>query len=81
LTNGIPGTFALNAFKCDDPVNCLGAGGTGDVYTGSQGLYVVDEQVFALDPAFAAQAMDRITITDTNNGSTPILLAVTTVSR
>jgi hypothetical protein len=81
LSNGIPGAHAVNAFHCDDPNTCLGAGGTGNVTTGSPGLYVVDEQAFTLKPEFAVQTLVRITITDTHNGSTPILLGITALSK
>ena len=80
LSNGIPGAHALNAFYCLDPSNCLGGGGTGDVYTGSPGLYVVDEQDFTLAPELASQALVRIVITDTSDGSVPIILGITTRS-
>jgi uncharacterized protein (TIGR03437 family) len=77
LTNGVPGAAAINAFTCQDPANCLGAGGTGNVQTGLQGTYVVDEQDFSLGATFAGQTLTQITLTDTNNGSNPILLGLT----
>jgi len=80
LTNGIPGVVATAAYTCEDPSTCLGAGGTGDVNTGLTGHYVVDEQEFALDAAFADQHLTQVIITDTYDGSVPILLGVTVMS-
>jgi len=78
LNNGIPGVYALNAFHCVDPTNCLGSAGTKDVYTGSLGTYVVDEQEFILGAELASQALVRIVITNTNDASSvPILLGIT----
>ncbi len=77
LTNGVAGVTAENAFTCVRPTNCLGAGGTGNVNTGLDGTYVVDEQDFSLDSAFAGQTLTQIIITDTHNGSDPILMGVT----
>ena len=77
LNNGIPHSVALNAFTCIDPANCLGAGGTGNVQTGLAGTYVVDVQEFFLGPKFASQDLVQIIITDTYNGSNPILLGIT----
>jgi hypothetical protein len=53
LTNGISGVQAVNAFSCEDPQTCLGAGGTGDVNTGDTGNYRIDEQVFTLSGELA----------------------------
>jgi hypothetical protein len=80
LNNGVPGVLALNAFECVDPDVSLGAGGTGNVNTGYQGTYVVDEQAFALPTAFLTQRLNKIIVTDTSSGSTPIILGVTTAS-
>lgn len=77
LTNGIPGVKAVNAFTCVDPKNCLGSGGTGNVKTGLAGTYVLDEQQFSLSSLFQTQNLVKIVITDTYDGSTPILLAIT----
>ncbi len=77
LTNGIAGVQALNAFSCVDPTNCLGAGGTGNVQTGIQESYVVDEQHFSLGSTFVGQTLTQIIITDTDNGPDPLLLGVT----
>lgn len=77
LTNNVPGVNALNAFSCVDPTNCLGGGGTGNVNTGDQGTYVVDEQDFSLGSTFDGQTLTQIVITDTYAGSTPILLGAT----
>jgi len=77
LSNGIAGVNALNAFACIAPTNCLGAGGTGNVATGGGGIYRVDEQDFSLGSAFAGQTLTQIVITDTNNGSDPLLLGAT----
>lgn len=77
LTNGINGVEALNAFSCVDPKNCLGSGATGNVQTGDQGTYVVDEQHFSLGATFAGQTLTQIVLTDTYNGSRPLLLGVT----
>jgi hypothetical protein len=77
LSNGVSGVEAVNAFSCTDPTNCLGSGGTGDVETGNTGGYVIDEQHFSLGAAFAGQTLTQIIITDTNDGSNPILLGIT----
>jgi hypothetical protein len=70
LTNGITGVKALNAFACTDPTNCIDG-------TGVPANLVVDEQHFSLGTAFAGQTLTQIIITDTYNGSNPILLGVT----
>jgi hypothetical protein len=80
LTNSIPGVEALNAFSCNDPANCLGSGGTGNVLTGVQHNYVIDEQHFSLGATFSGQTLTQIIITDTHTGSTPALLGVTVES-
>ena len=77
LTNGVSGVEALNAFSCVDPTNCLGSGSTGNVQTGNHGTYVIDEQDFSLGAAFAGQTLTQIIITDTRDGSRPLLLGVT----
>jgi len=77
LTNGVTGVNALNAFTCVRPTTCLGAGGSGNVQTGLNGTYVVDEQDFSLGNVFRGQTLTSITITDTHNGSDPILLGAT----
>ncbi|MGC9947150.1 MAG: hypothetical protein ABSF64_12345 [Bryobacteraceae bacterium] len=81
LTNGISGVRALNAFMCSDPSTCLGAGGTGNVDTGYTGSYRVDEQEFTLSSEFASQELVRIVLTDTYNGSVPIILGITVESK
>jgi hypothetical protein len=81
LTNGISGVHAVNAFDCEDPETCLGAGGSGDVNTGLPGYYRIDEQVFALSPEFATEELIQIIVTDTYNGATPIILGITTRSK
>ncbi len=80
LNNGIKGVLAKNAFTCDDPTNCLGGAGTGDVYTGEAGTYNIDEQEYKLSSAFKTQTLDEIVITDTDSSATPILLGITTKS-
>jgi hypothetical protein len=77
LTNGVDGVEALNAFSCVDPTNCLGSAGTGNVKTGRQEPYVIDEQHFSLGTTFAGETLTQIVITDTHTGSTPLLLGVT----
>ena len=77
LTNGVTGVEAFNAFVCTAPANCRGGGATGNVQTGNSGNYVIDEQHFSLGSTFAGQTLTQITLTDTNNGSDPILLAMT----
>ena len=77
LTNGVAGVQALNAFSCTDPATCRGSGATLNVATGLTGSYVVDEQHFSLGATFAGQTLTEITLTDTYNGSNPILLGVT----
>jgi hypothetical protein len=78
LTNGIPGVYAVNAFSCVDPTTCLGGAKTGNIITGDAGNYVFDEQQFSLSPAFRTQNLVKIVITDTYDGSDPILLGITT---
>ncbi len=80
LTNTVPGVNAENAFTCSDPSTCLGSGGTGNVNTGLTGTYVLDEQDFNLGATFAGQTLTEIVITDTYNGSDPILLGATVES-
>lgn len=80
LNNGVANVHAENAFTCDDPSTCLGSAGTGDVNTGLAGTYNLDEQQYALEAAFASQDLVKIVITDTNNGSVPILLGITVAS-
>ncbi len=80
LNNGVPDAEAMNAFACTDPGNCLGSGGTGNVQTGFTGNYVIDEQHFSLGTAFVGQTLTQIIITDTNNGSNPILIGLTAQS-
>jgi uncharacterized protein (TIGR03437 family) len=77
LANGVPGVEAVNAFSCLAPTNCLGAGATGNVKTGEAGTYVVDEQHYSLGTTFGGQTVTQIIITDTYNGSNPILLGIT----
>jgi hypothetical protein len=77
LLPGETGITAENAFTCNDPSTCLGAGGTGNVHTGLTGTYVVDEQDFSLIAPFATQTLTQIILTDTYNGSDPVLLGVT----
>ncbi len=66
LTNGVAGVVALNAFSCVDPTTCLGSGGTGNVKTGKQEPYVIDEQHFSLGTTFAGETLTQIIITDTH---------------
>jgi hypothetical protein len=80
LNNGVLGVSAMNAFTCIDPNNCLGAGGTGNVGTGEAGTYEVDEQEFVLSAPFATQNLTQIVITDTLDGTVPILLGITAQS-
>jgi uncharacterized protein (TIGR03437 family) len=77
LTNGVPGVEATNAFTCIAPSACLGAGGTGNIATGEAGTYVIDEQHYSLGTTFAGQTVTQIIVTDTYNGSNPILLGIT----
>jgi IPT/TIG domain-containing protein len=81
LNNGVLGVSAMNAFTCVSPNNCLGAGGTGDVGTGEAGTYEVDEQEFVLSAPFATQNLTQIVITDTLDGTVPILLGITAQSK
>ena len=77
VTNGVAGVTSYTAFLCQDPTTCLGGGSTSDVETGNKGTYVIDEQDFHLGNAFAGQTLTEIIITDTFNGSDPILLGIT----
>jgi hypothetical protein len=56
--------------------NAQGAEGTGDASTGALGTYVVDEQHFALEAAFATQNLQIINITNTGSND-PIALGFT----
>jgi hypothetical protein len=80
LTNGVPGVVARNVFHCVDPKTCLGGGGTGNVHTGEQGKYRIDEQQYTLK-ALKGQTLKKVIVTDTYSGSTPILLGLTIESR
>ena len=75
----LTGVTAENAFTCSYP-DCLGSFGTGNVNTGAQGTYNIDEQGFALDSDFATYGLDQIIITDEFNNATPILLGITAAS-
>jgi len=79
-TSTINGTTTQNAFLCNDPSTCLGAGATGNVTTGRTGNYGVDEQQFALDSSFAGQTLVDFVITNDCACTSPILLGVTAVS-
>jgi hypothetical protein len=76
LSNGVKGVVARNVFKCVDPKTCLGGGGTGNVHTGEAGDYRVDEQRYSLK-ALKGQTLTKIVLTDTYDGSQPILLGLT----
>jgi hypothetical protein len=76
LANGVTGVVARNVFSCVDPTKCLGGGQTGDVNTGRPGKYRVDEQQFSL-AGLNGETLTQIILTDTNNGSQPILLGLT----
>lgn len=72
LGNGVPGVQALNAFSCTVPTSCLDLSGAGPA-----GMYFIDEQHYSLGTAFLNQTLTQIVITDTYNGSEPILLGLT----
>jgi hypothetical protein len=76
LNNGVKGVVARNVFKCVDPKSCLGGGGTGNVHTGEAGDYRVDEQQYSLK-GLKGQTLTKIILTDTYDGSQPILLGLT----
>jgi hypothetical protein len=76
----INGTTTQNAFMCIDPSTCLGAGATGNVTTGDQGNYGIDEQQFVLNSSFAGQTLVDFVITDDCGCISPILLGATAVS-
>lgn len=76
LSNGVQGVTARNVFKCVDPTTCLGGGGTGNVNTGETGEYRVDEQRYSL-AGLNGQTLTKVILTDTNDGSQPILLGLT----
>jgi hypothetical protein len=80
LSNGVSGVVAKNVFQCVDPKSCLGGGGTGNVHTGETGKYRVDEQQYDLS-ALKGQTLTKIVLTDTYDGSSPILLGVTVESK
>ena len=81
LNNGVDGVEAVNAFACTDPVDCLGSGATGNVQTGEAGGYLLDEQHFTLDPAFASQNLTQIVLTDATSDSTFLVAGVTVGSQ
>ncbi len=72
LNNGIPGVNAANAFTCTVPTSCQDDSGAA-----SAGTYLIDEQHFTLGSMFAGQTLTQIILTDTYNGSSPILLGLT----
>ncbi len=72
LANGVPGVLALNAFSCTVPTTCTDASGIGP-----PGNYFLDEQHFSLGSTFAGQTLTQIILTDTFNGSEPILIGLT----
>ena len=74
FANTINGTTTQNAFTV---AGVQDGGGTGDVSTGVVGTYNIDEQDFALAPAFASQTLQQIVITNVAGGATPILLGLT----
>jgi hypothetical protein len=77
FANSINGTTTQNAYEID---NVQDACGTGNVKTGLVTDYHIDEQQFALAPAFAKQKLTQIIITPTGvDGSRPIVLGVTVV--
>jgi hypothetical protein len=76
LNNGVKGVVARNIFKCVDPKTCLGGGGTGNVHTGEAGDYRVDEQQYSLK-GLKGQTLTKVVLTDTDDGSQPILLGLT----
>jgi autotransporter passenger strand-loop-strand repeat protein len=74
FANTINGTTTQNAFTVSGVTD---AGGAGSVNNGLFGTYVVDEQDFVLNSAFASQTLQQIVITNLGSGGTPILLGVT----
>jgi uncharacterized protein (TIGR03437 family) len=72
LANGVPGVLALNAFSCTVPTTCTDASGIGP-----PGNYFLDEQHYSLGSTFAGQTLTQIILTDTFNGSEPILIGLT----
>jgi uncharacterized protein (TIGR03437 family) len=72
LSNGVQGVQALNAFSCVVPTNCTDESGLAP-----NGTYFIDEQHFSLGSTFAGQTLTQIILTDTFNGSEPILLGIT----
>ncbi|HWB53663.1 MAG TPA: dockerin type I domain-containing protein [Tepidisphaeraceae bacterium] len=71
--NSINGTTTQNAYEIS---NVQGGAGTGNVLTGLNGTYHVDEQFFHLLPAFLTQTLTQIKLTALGGG-TPVLLGVT----
>ena len=53
----------------------VGAGGTGNSSNGAYTTYDLTEQSYLLNPAFAGQTLDSVTITP--NGGTPLVLGLT----
>jgi hypothetical protein len=77
FANTINGTTTQNAYEID---HVRDACGTGNVKTGLVTDYHVDEQQFALEPAFAKQRLTQIIVTPSGaGGSRPIVLGVTVV--
>jgi hypothetical protein len=77
FANTINGTTTQNAFEVDGVQNGCA---TGNVKTGLNTNYRIDEQKFTLLPAFTKQKLTQIIITPTGvGGSRPIVLGVTVV--
>jgi hypothetical protein len=74
--NSINNSTTENAFEIFDVQD---AGESGNVNTGLTGDYVVDEQAYALNPAFLTQNLTNIVVSGNNQG-TPIVLGITAQS-
>jgi hypothetical protein len=88
-TCGFTGTGACNLYDAYAPpagvqiatITFVGSRGATETYplvagknTGSPGVYLVHEQEFTLPIAFLRRRLVKIIVTDTNNGSAPIIL-------
>lgn len=81
----VSGVTAANTFRCGDGSGysgaadgaCLGSGATGNVNTGNQGYYVVDEQHFSLGSTFLGQTLNKIILTNSTSNAQVILLGMT----
>ncbi len=73
FANTLNGTTSQNAFT----IFGQGGGGGGGAHGGFVGTYVMDEQHFALNAAFANQTLTSMVYTYTGGGGTPLVQGIT----